>query len=84
MHNTKSQIKLKAEMLKASLCLYSNAYILHTGTISVANMAAADADPNNENKEVIPKSCAQFTDYMSDINKILVDNAKDIDVVMLS
>ena len=34
------QIKFKTSMLKSSLCDYSDAYILVSGTISVANTAA--------------------------------------------
>ena len=32
-HNTNSQIKLKASMLKSSLCDYSDAYIAVEGTM---------------------------------------------------
>ena len=45
-------------------------------------MAVADAYPDNENKEVIIKKYAPFTDYISEINNAQVDNAKYIDVVM--
>ena len=68
-------------MLKSSLCDYSDAYILVTGTIAVNNTAAADADANNTNKKVILKNCAPFTNCISEINNTKVDNAKDI-VVM--
>ena len=33
-------------------------------------------------KKVIFKNCAPFTDCISQINKIQIDNAKDIDIVM--
>ena len=69
-------------MLKSSLCDYSDAYILVNGTITVNNTAAADADANNTNKEVIFINCAPFTICISEINNIQVDNAKDIDIVM--
>ena len=45
-------------MLKSSLCDYSDAHILVKGTITVNNTAAADADANNTNKEVIFRNCA--------------------------
>ena len=70
-------------MLRSSLCDYSDAYILVKGNISVNNTAAADADANNTNKKVIFKNCAPFTDCISKINNAQVDNAKDIDIVML-
>ena len=69
-------------MLKSSLCDYSNAYILVKGTISVNNTAAQGAAANNNNKEVIFKNCAQFTNCISEINNTQIDNAKDIDIVM--
>ena len=70
-------------MLKSSLCDYSDAYILIKGTISVNNTAAADAAGNNTNKKVIFENCAPFTNCISEINNTQIDNAKDIDIVML-
>ena len=40
MYNVDSQIKFKTSMLKSSLCDYSDAYILVSGTITVAALAA--------------------------------------------
>ena len=37
-------------------------------TISVANTAVPGADANNDNKKVVFKNCAEFTDCMSEIN----------------
>ena len=68
-------------MLKSSLCDYSDAYILVKGTISVNNTAAADA-VNNTNKKVIFKICAPFTNCISEINNMQIDNAKNIDIIM--
>ena len=70
-------------MLKSSLWDYSDVYILAKGTIAVSNTAAADADANNTNKKVIFKNCAQFTNCISEINNTQVDNAEDIDVIIL-
>ena len=70
-------------MLKSSLFDYSDAYILVKRTITVNNTAAADADANNANKKVILKNCAPFTDSKSEINNVEIDNAKDIDIIML-
>ena len=69
-------------MLKSSLFNYSDAYIHVKGTITILNTAAVGEAANNDSKEVIFKSCTQFTDYRSEINNIQIDNAKDIDVVM--
>ena len=70
-------------MLRSSLCDYSDAYILVKGNITVNNTAADGAAANNTNKKVIFKNCAPFTDCISKINNAQVDNAKDIDIVML-
>ena len=69
-------------MLKSSLCDYSDAYIPVKGTISVNNTAAAGAAVNNDDKKVIFKNCAPFTNCISEISNTQVDNAKDIDIVI--
>ena len=62
-YNTNSQIRFETSMLRTSLCDYSDAYILIKGTITVANIAAADADANNTNKKVIFKNWAPFVQH---------------------
>ena len=81
-YNVNSQIKFKTAMLKSSLCVYSDAYILVKETIVVNNTAAADADGINTNRKVILKNCAPFTNCISEINNTQVNNAKNIDIVM--
>ena len=70
-------------MLRSSLCDSSDAYILIKGNISVNNTAGAGAAASNIGKKVIFKNCAPFTDCVSKINNTQVDNAKDIDILML-
>ena len=65
-YNVNSQIKFKNTMLKSSLCDYSDAYI----------------PVNNNDRKVIFKNCAPFTNCISEINNTQIDNAKDIDIVM--
>ena len=67
-------------MLKSSLCDYGDDYILAKGTITVPKTATAAA--NNDNKKVIFKNWAPFTDCIGEINNTHVDNTKDIEVVM--
>ena len=81
-YNVNSQIKFKTTMLKSSLCDYSDAYILVKGTISVNNTAAEGAAANNTNKKVIFENCASFTNCISEINNVQIENAKDIDIVI--
>ena len=64
-------------MLKSSLCDYSDAYILVSGT--VAKLAA---DGGNVEIQVVFKYGARFNDCMSEINNTQIDNAKAIYVVM--
>ena len=81
MYNTGSQIKFKNSKLRTSLCDYRDAHILVKGTITVPNTGTA-ATPNDKNKILIFKTCAPFTDFVSEINNTEIDRAKNIDVVM--
>ena len=72
-------------MLRSSLCDYSDAYILVKGTITIngrgADAAARQADERD--KGVSFKNCPPFINCISEINNTQIDNAKDIDIVML-
>ena len=81
-YSPNKQIRFKTAMLRSSLCDYSDAYILVKGNILVNNTAAAAADPNNRNKKVIFRKCAPFTNCISKINNIQIDNAEYIDIVI--
>ena len=63
------QTKFKTSMLKSSLCDYSDAYILVSGTIIMTgeryNNSARRADERN--KGVIFKNCVSFTDCISEM-----------------
>ena len=63
-HNTNSQTKFKASMLKSSLCDYSDAYILVSGTITVFGTETDDAGraADIKNKQATFKNCAPFID----------------------
>ena len=78
-YNTNSQIKFATSMLRSSLCNYSNAYILVSGAITVAELAAGRG---NNNIQVVFKNCAPFTNCISETNHTHIDNAKYINVVM--
>ena len=83
-YNTNSQIKFKNSAIKSSLCDYSDSYILVSETITVTRHGDNDnakwADETN--KELIFKTCAPFTDCISDINNTQIDYANDIDIAM--
>ena len=66
--NQEENIMLIVKLSLKLQCDYSDAYILVKGTISVNNTADADAAVDNNNKEVIFKNCAPFTNCISEIN----------------
>ena len=66
-------------MLQPGLCNYSDTYILASGTITVAVVAAGRW---NNNVKVVFKSCASFTGCISEINNTKIDNTKNINIVM--
>ena len=81
MCNKDHQIIFKTSMLISSLCDYRDACILVKETIAVPNTAAAAA-ANNINKKVIFRNCAPFTNFISRIKNMQVNDAHSIDVVM--
>ena len=70
-------------MKRSNLCDYSDAYILVKGTITVPDTLAQVEAVSNTNKKVIFKNCVPFTTCINEINNTQVDNAEDIDIVML-
>ena len=64
-------------MLRTSLGDHSDAYILVSGTITITGAGNDDAVRrlDQRNKRVLFKSCAPFTDCISEINKTQIDNA---------
>ena len=72
-------------MLKSSLCDYSDANILVSGIITTDGEGAYYPAKrlNETEKRVIFKSCAPFTDCISEIDNTQIDNSKDIDVMTM-
>ena len=72
-------------MINASLCDYSVAYILVKGRMTVVIQGADDAAiaTDRNNKEVVFKNCALIINCTKKINNAKVDNAEDLDNVML-
>ena len=81
-YSPNKQIRIKTAMLRFSLCDYSDAYVLVKVNITVNNTAAAGAAANNSAKKVIFKNCAPFTNCVTKINNIEIDNAQNIDLVI--
>ena len=72
-------------MLKSSLCDHGDAYILVKGTITItgAGPSADEMHADKRNKGVVFKNCAPFTNSKIEIINTEIDNARDIDIVML-
>ena len=63
-------------MLISSLCDYSDAYIVVSGTITVPNTGTAE-NPNNR-KNIIFKNYAPFTNCISEINDTQIGMLKTL------
>ena len=66
-YNTDNQIKFKISMLRSTLCINRDAYILVSGTITITGAGSNDAARRlyKRNKEVTFKNCVPFTDSIS-------------------
>ena len=73
---TGSQIKIVTNMLRSSLCDFSRAYILVTGTVNFTRI------PNARYGRYCFKNCAPFTACRLSINNTVVDDVDFLDVVM--
>ena len=51
--NKDNQIKFKTSMLKSGLCDYSDAYILVKRSLTITSVPPPEANPNNNDKEVM-------------------------------
>ena len=67
-------IKFETKVIKPNLCDYSDAYILVTGDIKVASVAA--------NTNVAFKNCPPFTRCVTHINDEHVQTAENLDIIM--
>ena len=79
-----NSIRFKTQMLKSSVCDFSDAKILVKGTRTITGRGAATAarQANERDKGVIFKNYAPFTKYISKKDNMQVDGAQEIDVVM--
>ena len=76
-YNLNNEIRIKTLKLRSDLCDFSDAYIVVKGDITVTN-------PNNvkRNRAVAFKNNAPFTNCITKINGVKIDNAEDFDVVV--
>ena len=76
-YSVNKEVRIKKRMLRADLCDYSDADIVLKGVVTVTN-----PDNIKRNKSVAFKNNAPFINWISKINNVLIDNAKDLAVVM--
>ena len=69
-----NEIIYKTEVLKSNLCDYNDAYILAKCDITVIAAPAT---------KVSSKNCVPFTKCITKIDETAIDNAEDLDLVML-
>ena len=68
-------------MLRSDLCDFSDAYIVVKGTMTLTKTNGREII-DIRNRFLAFKNNAPFTNCISKINNVLIDNAEDLDVVM--
>ena len=71
-YSHENPIKFLTKSIESSLCDYSDAYILVTGSIRITR--------GNQNTKVAFKNCAPFEKFRTEINETFVDDANFINI----
>ena len=79
-YSPNKQIRFKTSMLRSDLCDFSDAYIVVKGTVTLTKTNGSGI-VDIRNRFLAFKN-APFTNCISNINNILIDNAEDLDVVI--
>ena len=74
-------IRFKTSMLRSDLCDFSDAYIVVKGDITLTKTNGRGII-DIRNRFLAFKNNAPFTNCISKINNVLIDNAEDLDIVM--
>ena len=77
-YDENKSIRFKTPILRLDLCDYAHAYILVSGTITVAGNHPKD----RQNKPVILKNNVPFMSCITRINGDSIEDADDLDIVM--
>ena len=75
------QIRFKTSMLRSDLCDYSDTYIAVKGNI-ILTKANRRRLIDIRNRFLAFENNAPFTNCISKINNVLIDNAADLDIIM--
>ena len=81
-YKPKKQIRFKISVLRLGLCDYFDAYIVVKGDDIVLTKAIGSRFSAKTNRFLAFKKNAPFTNCISNINNILIDNVEDLDIVM--
>ena len=73
-YDAANEITYNTEVLKSNLCDYNDAYILLRGNITIIG---------HQVTQVAFKNCALFTKCVTEITGTTIDDAEDLDLVML-
>ena len=76
--NLNKQIRFKTSMLRSDYFDFRDVYIVAKGKITVGGVVGRDT----YNRKLVIKSCGPFTSCIPKINNNLIDNAKDLDILM--
>ena len=79
-YSVNKNIRFKTPTLRSDLCDYSNAYIVVKGTVYL--LASAANENNKVEKDIVLKNNAPFKSCISKIKNTVIDNAKDLNIVM--
>ena len=75
------QIRFKTSMLQSDLCDFSDTYIVVKGDITLTK-ANSRGFIDTRSRFLAFKNNAPFTNCLSKINNVLIDNSEDLDFVM--
>ena len=70
------QIRFKTSMIRPDLCDFSDAYIAVKGEVTFTG----ESNNSRKNRSLAFKSNAWFTNCISKINNVLIDNAEGLDL----
>ena len=81
-YNPSKQIRFKKSMRRSDLCDYSDAYIVVKGDITLTKTNGREII-DIRNRFSAFKGNEPFTNCISKMNNVLIDNAEDLDIVMI-
>ena len=81
-YNPSKQIRFKKSILRSGLCDYSDAYIVVKGDITLTKTNGREII-DIRNRFSVFKGNEPFMNCISKMNNVLIDNAEDLDIVMI-